>query len=227
MELLDNPAWHALTTQQRHLGILSAVAARYHPDVAPFAGVGEPSPPAFQELVSLSAPRQPVLLQTPGPLPPMDGIRADCLFPVLQMVDAGVPGASDDSEVLRLTRADVADMLALAQATQPGPFGPRTIETGNYLGIRAGGRLVAMAGERMRLDGHVEISAVCVDASQRGKRLGARLMNVLRREIRRRGDTPFLHVRDDNHAAIALYERLGFETRRNFLLHRVGRTEPM
>ncbi|WP_374700494.1 GNAT family N-acetyltransferase [Achromobacter ruhlandii] len=95
------------------------------------------------------------------------------------------------------------------------------METGQYVGMRRRGRLVAMAGERMRLDGYVEISAVCVDASCRGQGLAGRLMDRLRRDIRLRGDTPFLHVRDNNAAAIALYQRLGFRTRQTFQLHRI------
>ncbi|WZB74507.1 GNAT family N-acetyltransferase [Achromobacter insuavis] len=79
-----------------------------------------------------------------------------------------------------------------------------------------------MAGERMQLEGYVEISAVCVDPDCRGQGLAARLMNRLRRDIRLRGDTPFLHVRDDNTTAIALYQRQGFRTRQTFQLQRVA-----
>jgi hypothetical protein len=81
-------------------------------------------------------------------------------------------------------------MHDLAQKTKPGPFGKRTHEMGNYIGIRDRGRLIAMAGERMQLDGYVEISAVCVDDAWRGRGLAGRLVNVLRREIEQRGETP-------------------------------------
>ena len=118
-------------------------------------------------------------------------------------------------------------MIALARRTNPGPFGLRTRETGQYLGLRDDGRLVAMAGERMRMPGHVEISAVCVDETHRGRGLAARLMNVLRQRIAARGETPFLHVRDDNTGAIALYERRGFVTRQRFVLYRVALSEPL
>ena len=93
---------------------------------------------------------------------------------------------------------------------------------GRYIGLRDGGRLIAMAGERMRFDGHVELSAVCVDDGWRGKGLAVRLLGILRAEIEARGSTPFLHVFSDNHHAIALYQRLGFVRRRTFFLTRIG-----
>jgi predicted GNAT family acetyltransferase len=124
--------------------------------------------------------------------------------------------------VIRLDSADVQDMLALVQKAKPGPFGTRTCEMGNYIGIRDQGRLIAMAGERMRIDGFVEISAVCVDDDWRGKGLAGRLMNILRKEIAQRGETPFLHVFSHNTTAIGLYERLGFELRRAFVLTRLS-----
>lgn len=96
---------------------------------------------------------------------------------------------------------------------------------GRYIGIRDQGKLIAMAGERMRLEGFVEISAVCVDDGYRGRGLAGRLVNVLRREILLRGDIPFLHVLDDNAPALALYRRLGFENRQAFLLYRLDRCD--
>ena len=113
--------------------------------------------------------------------------------------------------------SDVPEMLHLTEQTQPGPFGPRTHELGQYIGIRVDGALVAMAGERMRLDGAVEISAVCVSPDHRGKGYAAFLVAWLVRKLRAEGSTPFLHVFTDN-PAIALYERLGFRTRKTLRL---------
>ncbi|MFJ2993143.1 GNAT family N-acetyltransferase [Pandoraea sp. NPDC087047] len=231
---LDNPAWHALTTQQETLALGGTLARRYPVDVAPFAGVRNKTQDAFHELATLIPEGGFVVMQTLAPLPPMDGIHHDIVFSVVQMVEASEAGAVsavdaansanriDDEGIVRLAAGDVADMVALTQRTHPGPFGKRTIETGNYLGLRVDGELVAMAGERMRLDGYAEISAVCVDERHRGKGLAARLMTLLRQQIKARGQTPFLHVKDDNAAAIALYERLGFEARQTFVMHRIA-----
>ncbi|WP_116791502.1 GNAT family N-acetyltransferase [Achromobacter dolens] len=221
---LDNPAWFALAERQAHLRQGDGLAARYQPDVAPFAALRNTTREAFAALERLMAPDQAVLVQTLAALPPVDGLRSETLFSFFQMVDeAPAPAVDDDAlHALPLHAGDVADMMALAAATRPGPFGLRTIETGRYLGVRRAGRLVAMAGERMQLEGYVEISAVCVDPDCRGQGLAVRLMNRLRRDIRLRGDIPFLHVRDDNTTAIALYQRLGFRTRQTFQLQRVA-----
>ena len=108
-------------------------------------------------------------------------------------------------------------MLELTALTKPGPFGTRTHELGAYLGIRASGRLVAMAGERLKVPGFTEISAVCTHPEHTGKSYARVLMSKIIERIRARGETPFLHVRQDNTRAIAVYESLGFQTRK--LLH--------
>ena len=133
-----------------------------------------------------------------------------------QMVldDAGAYTAQSGTPIVPLGVADGPEMLALASMTQPGPFGPRTIELGDYIGIRRQGALVAMAGERMRLDGFTEISAVCVEPAYRGHGFAAELVRSLASSIAARSKIPFLHVFSSNHAAIALYRKLGFTLRR-------------
>ena len=115
-------------------------------------------------------------------------------------------------------------MLRLTEQTNPGPFGPRTHELGQYIGVRVDGALAAMAGERMRLDGAVEISAVCVSPEHRGKGHAAFLVAWLVRKLREEGAKPFLHAFTDN-PAIALYERLGFTKRKTLRLTVLARAE--
>lgn len=119
-----------------------------------------------------------------------------------------------DREVITLGPADVPDMLDLVARTEPGPFLERTVELGGYLGIRQGGTLIAMAGERMRPPGWTEISAICTDPRFRGQGLASRLTLAVAAAIRTRGDTPFLHAAASNVTAIRLYESLGFRFRR-------------
>jgi predicted GNAT family acetyltransferase len=106
-------------------------------------------------------------------------------------------------------------MLALVAETRPGPFFPRTIEMGTYLGIRRRGRLVAIAGERLHPPGWTEISAVCTASDYQGRGLATRLVHAVAHQIRQRGETPFLHAAASNIRAIGLYESLRFRLRRN------------
>jgi GNAT superfamily N-acetyltransferase len=119
--------------------------------------------------------------------------------------------ARRDDPIL-LGAVDAKDMQELAEVQQPGPFGPRTYMLGRYVGYRGGGRLLAMGGERFRLPGFVELSAICVHPDARGTGLGSAITLYLTRLALVRGETPFLHVFPDS-PAVQLYRRLGFRER--------------
>jgi predicted GNAT family acetyltransferase len=106
-------------------------------------------------------------------------------------------------------------MLALATLTKPGPFLPRTHELGQFWGVKENGRLIAMAGERMKLPGFTEVSGVCTHPDFRGRGLAGVLSRVVATHIMNRGETPFLHAYAANRPAISLYESLGFRLRCN------------
>ena len=104
-------------------------------------------------------------------------------------------------------------MLALALLTKPGPFTHGAQALGTFFGIRIDGRIAAMAGVRMKQEGHTEISGVCSHPDFRGRGL-ARLLSVfVMHRILARGETPYLHAYTANTPAIALYETIGFELR--------------
>jgi predicted GNAT family acetyltransferase len=219
---LDNVPGHALTGRQRHLAVGNERALRYAPAVAPFAAMTDTTPESFDALRGLIEEHAPVALTTLDAVEPPDGFALIRHATLLQMVWQGEAPAPAALEHVRLTEQDVPEMLALAAATQPGPFGPRTIEFGGYLGVRREGKLVAMAGERMKVEGHTEISAVCVDPAFRGQGLAAALMKLLMATISARGETPFLHVLTSNHGAISIYRTLGFVERREMHLTVLG-----
>ena len=212
MQILDNPAWAALTGPQAGLAERHGRSARYPTDVSPFAALADPADPAaWRDLAELAGTGAEPLLAAPG-LTGQPGWTHAGGASGVQLVGTGVRGAADP-EALVLTAADVPEILDLVARTRPGPFGKRTAELGTYLGIRRAGALVALAGERMRLDGYTEISAVCTDPAYRGAGLAARLIGAVVAVIRERGDIPFLHAADDNTGAIRLYEHLGFTIR--------------
>jgi len=221
-EMLDNPVWSALNGDQAQLGVGGSLARRFLPDVSPFAAVADMEAGSLDALRHLIDGDGSAMLVTREVVPKIEGLNVKHLFNVLQMIDTHTPAVEAEAGAIRLTEFDASDMLALAERTKPGPFGARTGEMGEYIGLRHDGRLVAMAGERMRFGRFVEISAVCVDEVLRGKGIASRLINDLRGKIRQRDGVPFLHVRSDASATIRLYEKLGFTPRAEFNVHHVS-----
>jgi ribosomal protein S18 acetylase RimI-like enzyme len=211
--VLDNPVWACLTGPHAHLAERNGCAARYLPAVSPFVAIsGEDDEGVWNDLAALLEPGSTVLLTgLQGDAPP--GWAVEARGQGLQLVDNGLQ-AEPDLDAVLLGPGDVPEMLDLAARTQPGPFGPRTIEFGTYLGIRRDGVLVAMAGERLHLPGWTEISAVCTDATHRGQGLATRLVRAVAWGIRQRGETPLLHTAATNTNAFRLYRSIGFSLRR-------------
>ena len=210
---LDNAGWHALTGRHAHLAETVGLARRYPTDVSPFCAVDEPTDAAWADLARLAGPRQLVVLfRADAPDPPAGWRLLDRGQGHQMVVDrlTDVP-----SVALRpLGPADVPEMVALVELTKPGPFARRTIEFGGYVGVFDDGRLVAMTGERLQVDGGTEVSAVCTHPDARGRGLAAALTHHVASGIQARGERAFLHVAATNHNARRVYERLGFTTRR-------------
>ena len=220
---LDHPIWTALTGEQKALAQGNGFALRYPAEIAPFAAMREPTPQAFEALRELIPERGSAILFTVDEIAPPPGLKVQLAGAGYQMIAGGDPAAAayaQTPEITTLHASDVPEMVRLTELTKPGPFSARTHELGRYLGIRLGGRLAAMAGERMRMNGYVEISAVCVHPDHRGKGYARILVRTLMESLRQQGLVPMLHVFEGNASAIALYQQLGFEIRRR--LHVTG-----
>lgn len=219
MHPLDNVIWHALTTRQAQFAERSANASRFVREVSPLSGFEEPSGANYAALGALIGEGATTAVFLDQPFTKCPGWEFVVGAPLVQMVcHKPAPfAASNGHAVLELGSAESPEMLELTALTKPGPFGTRTHELGAYLGIRDGGKLVAMAGERLKVPGFTEISAVCTHPEHTGKSYARLLMSEIIDRIRAKGETPFLHVRRDNTRAIAVYESLGFQTRK--LLH--------
>ena len=113
------------------------------------------------------------------------------------------------ANVQPLSKMHIDEMVDLATLTKPGPFGKRTIDFGYYHGIFENEKLVAMTGQRLHPKNYTEISAVCTHPDHTGKGYANALMQHQLQLIQQQGQQPFLHVREDNERAIALYQRLG------------------
>jgi len=223
MHPLDHPVWHALTTRQAALAEGGALARRYPSDIAPFADMLDMSAQSFAALGALMSPSDFVVLFTPDP------VTAPAEFKTLlaktgeQMIGMPAETSGGTADIVKLGADDVPAMMELTKLTNPGPFAVRTHELGTFLGVRADGRLVAMAGERMKPAGYTEITAVCVHPDYRGRRYAQILLGAVARQISARGEIPFLHVFSDNDGAIALYRRQGMEIRRRLYVTVLGR----
>jgi predicted GNAT family acetyltransferase len=225
--VLDNPVWNALASGHLGMARRHGGAARYARDVSPLVGVRDPAATAFADLWELVAPGETVGLVTSEPVEvPTEWQVARTLL--LDQMVCERPVACEGLAVpavplLDLRADDVPDMVALAQATRPGPFAPGTISMGRYRGLRApDGRLMAMAGERVSLDGFTEISAVCTDPDFRGRGHAQALVADLVAWVFAQGRVPFLHMTTDNPAR-RIYEKLGFRVRRPMWFTVLGR----
>lgn len=216
MHPLDNVIWHALTSRQQHFAEHGNRARRFIREVSPLAAFEEETPEGYAALREIVQTTETVGVFIDEAYEAQPGWSYVVGAPLLQMVypNEFCPEPTDRSvPITELGIQDSPEMIELTSLTKPGPFGPRTHEFGTYRGIRVEGNLVAMAGERLKVEGHTEVSAVCTHPEHTGKGYAALLMTQIMRGIVERGETPFLHVRGDNERAIAVYKRLGFRER--------------
>jgi ribosomal protein S18 acetylase RimI-like enzyme len=212
-DILDNAAWTSLTGAHARFAETHGQAARYAADVAPFAAISPNHDERVWEDVAAVVGPGGVAALSGGAVDPPPGWEIVGGGEGVQMIGTELR-TQEDPEAIELGAEDVPEMLALIARTKPGPFLPRTIELGRYLGIRRGGALVAMAGERLHPPGWTEISAVCTDSGYRGQGLATRLVRAVGAGIRARGETPLLHAAGSNTNAIRLYAEIGFVLRR-------------
>ncbi|MGN6407398.1 MAG: GNAT family N-acetyltransferase [Curtobacterium sp.] len=209
--LLDNPALASLNGQHARFAERRGDVARYLPDVSVWTGIPErPTAADWEDVRALLGPGAVFGVGASAVAPP--GWPAVEGSGGVQLTGEAIEGAPDP-EAVELTPDDVPEILELIARTKPGPFLPRTIELGRYVGVRREGRLIAMAGERLHPPGWTEISAVCTDEGFRGQGLGRRLVLDVAYGIRARGETPLMHAAAGNTGAISLYRHLGFRLR--------------
>lgn len=207
---LDRAVWNALTTRQASLAIREGGVLRFDPDHALFAAAGPNA--TDDDWVSLARSTGPLALFETDPVVPRGLVEVDRIDCQQMVCDALTPGGRE-VDWTPLTDADGPEMLALATLTRPGPFLAKTHRLGSFIGVRHEGRLVAMAGERLTLDGFTEVSGVCTHPEYRGRGHAGALMRQVARRILDRGDVVFLHARFGHDATIAFYETLGFRRR--------------
>ena len=210
MSVLDRPVFESLAGAHQHLSEGGSLARRYRPDINVFASARDDDAEALGALASLVQPGEAIYILQRAQIPSLPGFRTLKMAAGVQMVADRMVDDVDDPRIVALCAADAQDMQALAALTEPGPFRPNTYRMGRFVGVRINGRLAAMAGERMRPDGFIEVSGVCTHPDFRGQGLARLLSQRVAACIGRDAKTPFLHAWKSNVAAIRLYESLGF-----------------
>lgn len=218
--ILDNPAWHALTSGNQSLAHGEGPVRYFWNDVSPFAGLRTNSVDelrALHDMLPFSgvvAVVSPTELNWPGPWTVLGAVA------VWQMVcTQSLKTFKAPVKVVALGAPDIPQMLALTKLTKPGPFEQNTLQFGYYEGVYHGDRLVAMAGQRMNPQPYAEISAVCTHPDFLGRGLATSLMRRQIHRIQLAREIPFLHVKADNARAIKVYTELGFVKRKEILIY--------
>jgi len=208
--LFANPAWHALQTKHRHLALSNGAACRYLADIAPLAALAEPTPAAFAQLHELLAPGESVWIYGED-FPAVPKFSFGRTLECLQMfLPQSVPPPEPIGGIVDLAPSDADEMVALTDVAFPGFYRRRTYVMGAYHGVRVNGELVAMAGERLMLEGYPEISGVCTHPAHRRHGYAPGLIWHLVGAHRLQGLQSWLHVVINN-PALKLYERMGFQ----------------
>lgn len=218
--LLDNPAWNALITGDKHLAFGTDKAKYYSPEVSPFVGIAEHNPENFAALFEVIPYPNAVGFFTDQPeLNPypwhiktrIDGFQMEYQLPLNNQPDV--------KNIRILEDQHIPEMLALTELTKPGPFLSRTLDFGNYEGIFEDTKLIAMAGQRFHAGPNTEISVVCTHPNFTCKGYGRKLILSQIYQIQARGGNAFLHVREDNTRAIQLYQAMGFTIRKPMFIY--------
>ena len=225
MTAFDDIVWLALAGAHARFAAGTGGARRYAPGFSPIVGFVDRASPDLAALAAFCDVGEHFYCDGWSGAAPR-GWRIDAEEAMLKMIwDAPMP-ADEAPDAVPLGVRHVEQALDLVARTRPGPFGPRTLELGDYFGFIEDGRLVAMAGERLSAPPLREISGVCTDPRLQGRGLARRLMTKLIRRAMRRGETPCLHVMRANDAAARLYRRMGFRLHRESVVRIIAREAP-
>lgn len=221
---LDNPAWHALTETHACFAIGNSQFKRYHPEIVLFAGFDRSHKNITTQFDQVAGLQDSFFLFDDFPALPAN-YQVETVVECLQMVCEKPVGANITDEIIELNEKDTDAMFALVSEVFPGYYLPQTRLLGAYFGIFYNGQLVSMAGERLRMNGFTEISAVVTHPAYAGRKYAQQLVSYLNDKNMQEGITPFLHTGSGNQRAISIYELLGYKKRRIIPVTKIKRIQ--
>jgi GNAT superfamily N-acetyltransferase len=209
--LLDNIMWNCLSGPHARFATGAGEVRRYAPGFSPIVGCRDTHHPDFAALADYCQVGESFYFDSWSGSAP-SGWQIDRETTMIKMVwDAPIPAEDPAADAVPLQPEQFALAVELARLTNPGPFGARTPELGEYFAYFDGEQLIALAGERLCAGNLHEVSGICTHPDFQGRGLAKKLTLKLVRRQMLRGKTPFLHVMSDNLAAHRLYVKAGFK----------------
>jgi GNAT superfamily N-acetyltransferase len=222
-EMLDNPVWYALQTTHKTFAKGTRHVQRYPVDTLQFVGCENPAGADLNELLPWTSAGERLIMIGELPVLPDNWALLRELDCIQMICEQAVSAPIKTDNVLPLHEKDIPDMLDLINLVQPGFFYKDTPLLGQYYGIRQEGQLVAVAGERTKITGLVEVSAVCTHPSFTGKGYAQQLVTQIVNINVAKGNALYLHFLTSNERARKVYELLGFRDRRSIIFWEIVR----
>ena len=209
---LNNPVWYSLSESHQKFAVDYGGIKFYHPDYCAFGGVENAKDIATHlEEYSIIANEffivgeQPIL---------SNKLRFKKELVCLQMVIEKRIELAITENITLLTNEHTTALFDLINLVQPGYFKFKTPLLGNYSGILKNNQLIAVTGERMKMNDFTELSAIVTHPNHTGQGYAKQLIAHAANNIFDQNKTPYLHVVETNIGAITLYKKLGFITRK-------------
>ena len=217
---LDNPVWYSLAESHKKLALIYNKTHFYHPDYCAFGAFNEiPDNPKDLLAYSKLVPSFFIFGEKPN-IP--DGLKLKDELLCLQMIVRDNIAVPHKDEIVKLEDSHREALLGLVKIVYPEYFKSKTADLGNYYGIFKDNQLVAITGERMQMDAFTEVSAVITHPEHTGKGYAKQLVAHAANAIFEQNKIPFLHVAKANIGAVKLYEKLGFEIRREISIWNIS-----
>jgi GNAT superfamily N-acetyltransferase len=217
---LNNPVWYSLAESHKNLAVVYNNTHFYHPDYSAFGAFNEMSNNG-EDLVAYAklVPSFFIFGKKPS-IPNSLKLKAELLC--LQMIVHHKIAIQYTDDIIKLEERHREALQGLVKIVYPEYFKSKTADLGNYYGIFKNNQLVSITGERMQMNAFTEVSAVITHPEHTGKGYAKQLVAHTANAIFEQNKTPFLHVAKTNISAVKLYEKLGFETRREISIWNIS-----